>query len=418
MHRKDRSKAALPIVNRAPSAPSPATPQRWFEITNLAEAGVAEIKLRGYIGMPKTELDWWTGELVNTGGAGTLQEFEAELEALGPVKNIQLSIFSDGGDVFTGMAIHNLLVRHPANKTCVIDGICASAATYPALACQEIQIPANAWMMIHTASGGCYGTAKVMQRYVEALNSINQSIVNLYASRTGKSAEEIATLMEEETYMNGADAVEMGFADTVIEPLQNLAARAASLQPTNSLMLRNAPAEVLALFDMSRLTNAARAPIPMLKPSTPLFNAATDSPPAGGSAAPAPQPAAAAPANAAPPAVAPATAAAAPANAAPTAPAAPAAPAAPVVPTAPVNAAPVADLATVITNAVNAAVAPLQAEVNRLKDLNNHGITPQNLGGAQPVANAANPETPPAAATPRQGVVNALSKLPVFGGSK
>jgi ATP-dependent protease ClpP protease subunit len=360
MRRDLRSKATLP-VNRAPATAS----KRWFEFTNLAENGVAEIKLRGYIGMPTTERDWMTGELVATGGAGTLQEFEAGLEALGPVKKIQLSIFSEGGDVFTGMAIHNLLVRHPAKKTCVIDGICASAATYPALACQEIQIPANAWMMIHGSEGCCCGNAQEMRDYADLLDSVNASIVNLYAARTGKSPAEITTMIEDETWMDGAKAVEMGFADTVIEPLANLASRAATIQPTNAAVLRNAPAEVLALFDMSAISNAARAPLPMLKPNTPLFNAATDSPPTGGSGAPAQPAAAAAPAPA---------------------------PAPPLAPAAPVNAAP--DLATQITNAVQAAVAPLQAEVKRLTDLSTHGITPQNLGGAQPVAGAVAPEAP------------------------
>lgn len=368
--------------NRAPST-KPIAPanRRWFEITNLAEAGVAEIRLRGYIGMPTTERDWMTGELVASGGAGTLQEFEAELEALGPVKKIQLSIFSEGGDVFTGMAIHNLLVRHSAKKTCFIDGICASAATYPALACGEIQMPANAWMMIHGSEGCCCGNAQAMRKYADMLDSVNASIVNLYAARTGKSADEIMSMIEEETWMDGSKAVELGFADTVIEPLQNLAARAASLQPTNSVMLRNAPAEVLALFDMSRISNANRAPIPtaMLKLNTPLLNAATDTPPAGGGAAPA---------QSAAPAAAP-VASIAPVNAAPVAPATPAAPA----PTAPVNAAPVITLTQeqlqqMMTNAATAAV---NAHVQNLA---NHGISPQNLGGAQPVANVNTPDAP------------------------
>lgn len=361
--RRDQRK--LTITNRTLGAQSPTTtPPRWFEIKNLAESGVAEIKLRGYIGMPTTERDWMTGELVASGGAGTLQEFEAELEALGPVKKLQLSIFSEGGDVFTGMAIHNLLVRHPAKKVCVIDGICASAATYPALACQEVQIPSNAWMMIHGSEGMCCGCAQEMRDYADLLDSVNASIVNLYAARTGKSAEEITAMLEEETWMDGNKAVELGFADTVIEPLQNLASRAASIQPTNTAILRHAPAEVLALFDMSRISNAARVPLPI-----------------------APMQTAPAPTNAAPPTTAPAV------SAAPAQPAAAAAPAA----AAPVNVAPAAaapDLATQITNAVNAAVAPLQAEIARLGSLAAHSVTPQNLGGAQPVATGGNAEAP------------------------
>lgn len=355
--RRDQRKLSL-VTNRTLGAPTAAPAnKRWFEITNLAETGVAEIKLRGYIGMPTTERDWMTGELVASGGAGTLQEFETALEALGSVKKIQLSIFSEGGDVFTGMAIHNLLVRHPAKKTCVIDGICASAATYPALACQDIQIPANAWMMIHGSEGCCCGNAAELRDYADMLDSVNASIINLYVARTGKSAEEITAMIEEETWMDGAKAKELGFADTVIEPLQNLAARASTIQPTNAAVLRHAPAEVLALFDMSAISNAARVPLPIPPMQT-----------------------APAPTNAAPSTTAPAVSAA-PVIETPAAPAA----------SAPVNAAP-ADLTTQITNAVNAAVAPLQAEIQRLGSLASHNVTPQNLGGAQPVANAAVPK--------------------------
>lgn len=353
----------LSITNRAlgaqtPATAAPAAPKRWFEITNLAESGVAEIKLRGYIGLQKTERDWMTGEMVATEGAGTLQDFEQELEALGAVKMLQVSIFSQGGDVFTGMAIHNLLVRHPAKKTAVIDGICASAATYPALACQTIEIPANAWMMIHGSEGCCCGNAQDMREYADMLDNVNASIINLYCARTGKSAEEISAMIEDETWMDGTKAVELGFADTVIEPLQNLAQRAATLQPTNSMILRAAPAEVLALFDMTSLSNAARAPLPL----------------------PPMQPASPAPTNAAPPTTAPAVGAApapepaaAPVNAAPAA---------------PVAAAP--DFAAQITNAVAAAVKPLQDELERLKALQTAGVT--NLGGAQPVGNVSTPK--------------------------
>lgn len=360
---KPALKKAQAPTNRAPSAPaSPAAQvQPWFAMRNLSEPGVAEIKLRGIIGMPQVYKDDWTGEVYETQGAGTLKDFERELEALGPVKKIQLSIFSEGGDVFTGMAIHNLLIRHPAKKVCVIDGICASAATYPAMACQEIQIPENSFMMIHGASGGVWGKAEAIREYADSLEQTNRTLANLYAKRTGKSVEEINTLIDAETWMNGTEAVAMGFADTVIEALQGLAARAGSLQPTNFVPLTKAPAEVLALFDMSRPANTGPRPVPAnptsddpMKLRTPLLNAATDTPTAGGAAVPAVVPPVAAPAAVA--AVTPPTNSAAPAL-----------------------------TLEAITTAVTNAVAPLQQEIDRLKGLQSAGITPQNMGGAAPV---------------------------------
>lgn len=370
--------------NRAPGA-RPSEPPHWFQVTNFADQGYAEIKLRGYIGMASTARDYWTGELYDTGGAGTLQEFEKQLEALGAVKKIQLSIFSEGGDVFTGMAIHNLLIRHPAKKVCVIDGICASAATYPALACQEIRIPSNAWMMIHGTTGCVCGGPEEMRKYADMLESMNSTLVNLYAKRTGKGEQDIAGLLAAETWMNGQTAVDEGFADTVIEPLENLSARAGTLQPTNSALLRTAPAEVLALFDMSRVSNARLSPAEpsSMKLRTPLLNAATETPPAGGGAAPAAPAAAPVPGATPPPA-------AAPTNAAPP----PAAPAVPPV------AAPPADFASQITAAVNAAVKPLQDEIANLKQMAANGVTGAQLGGAPPTPTNAAPAPGKTASAP------------------
>lgn len=373
-----RSKTTPP-QNRAPSPDAATRP--WFQITNFAEDGYAEIRLRGYIGMPRTTTDYWTGEQVETGGAGTLQDFERELEALGDVRKIQLSIFSEGGDVFTGMAIHNLLARHPAkNKIAVIDGICASAATYPAMACNEIRIPANAWMMIHGTSGGVYGGPDEMRQYADMLDSMNATLVNLYAARTGKAAEDITKMLNAETWMDGATAVENGFADTVIEPLVNLAQRAGSLQPTNLAVLRHAPAEVLALFDMRGVSNAHRAPSPnpMKKHPGPLMNAATDPAAPGGSGA------------STPPAVVPTPAVVPPTPAGATPPVAPTNVTAP----APVPAPAQPDLAALITGAVTNAVKPLQDRLDTLESQQRAGITPANLGGTAPVANVPTPDAP------------------------
>ena len=211
-------------------------------------------------------------------GAGTLQEFEAALDALGDVREITVSMFSEGGEVFTGMAIANLLLRHPAQKVCIIDGLCASAATYVAMACHEIRIPSNAWMMIHGSTGGCYGGAGDLRAYADMLDQINSTAVNTYVARTGLPVDEITTMLAAETWMNGEAAVAAGFADTVLEPLQNLAARAGTLQPTNIANLRNVPAEALALFDIRNHATPNRNPSSRSMTPVPPVPAATPAP--------------------------------------------------------------------------------------------------------------------------------------------
>jgi len=363
-------------------APSPAAPSAhpWFSMRNLAEPGKAEIKLYGYIGEPTEYRDWWTGEMVeNPDGAGTLQEFAAALEALGPVDEIQVSIFSHGGDVYVGSGMHNLLVRHPAHKIAIIDGLCASAATYPAMACHEIRIPSNAWMMIHEATNYAWGKAGDLRAEADRLDATNQNIAGLYASRAGKTVEEMMSLMNAAEYLSGEKAVEIGLADTVIAPMPNLASRAASLAPTNCSRLDQAPADVLAFFDMRGwVSTPSQRPINKTVSS---MNPPTSTP-------------ALAPAPAAPPANQPADAApAAPANAAPApapAPAPVAAPEATPAPT-PANAAPTpfnaADLTAVIQGAVTNAVKPLQDRLEIIESQHKAGVTPANLGGAQPVPN-------------------------------
>lgn len=386
----------MPRPQNRSSKPSPAKAAanaraRWFEITNLAEAGTAEIKLRGYIGAPKNYYDWWSGGTVeDPDAAGTLQEFEQELEALGEVANLQLSIFSQGGDWMTGVAIHNLLVRHPANKVCIVDGLCASAATYPALACQEIRIPTNAAMFIHEAEGCECGSAADLRAYADSLDQISNNIAELYASRTGKSVEEIRNLMAEERYLFGQECVDLGLADKVIEPVSNLATRAGSLTPTNHRSLNHAPAEILALFDMRGMANLHRtqpnSTTTTMRPWMPLFNKATD-PATGGGATTTP--------------------AAAPAG---TPAAAPAAPAAPATPPPPTNVITLAD----VTNAVTAAIKPLEdkitAQETEIKNLKEAGL--KALPGGAPVNNALNPpaEGQPAAPTNEAELKDALKK--------
>lgn len=408
-HRSRRSRKYFQEAQNR--ATTPALPEgaagRWFAIQNFASEGRAEIKIRGRIGEPKSYLDWFGERVENPEGGGTLREFENELEALGDVAELQVSIFSPGGDVFTGMAIHNLLARHPAHKVCMIDGLCASAATYPALACDEVRIPSNAWMMIHEATGSVWGNAAAMREYADMLEGMNTNVANLYAARSGRPASEFLELMAEETYLNGAEAVELGLADTEVKALENMAARAGSLEPENFAMIESAPAEVLAFFDMRGLPSHSRK---TEKPKNVMSEPASPQPPA----AAAPSSAPADPATATPPAnsqPAPATPEPAPAPAVSTAPANPAPPAAPTEP-APANVAPpavpaqppaapapAADIVTIIQNAVAEGNKPLLDRIEALEGQHRAGITPQNLAGSTPTAAGAttDPEGSPKA---------------------
>ena len=179
----------------------------WFSIKAKA-AGAAEIKIYDEIGM------WGI----------TARQFSDELAALGQVKQISLVIHSPGGDVFDGIAIYNLLKKHPANLTVHIDGLAASMASVIAMAGDKVVMPENAMLMIHKPWGISGGNAKEMRDYADLLDKVEAVLIPAYASKTGKSADELAKMLEGETWLNGRECVEQGFADE-LEPAVNVMAR-------------------------------------------------------------------------------------------------------------------------------------------------------------------------------------------------
>lgn len=152
------------------------------------------------------------------------KDFIAELGALPAATPIELRLNSPGGSVFDAVAIYNALKRHDGTVTVTIDGIAASAASYLAMAGDEIVMPENAFLMIHDPSGLVMGTAGDMRDMAEALDKIAGSLIKGYASKSGKPDDDIAALMAAETWFDAAEAVEAGFADRIAEPVR-IAAR-------------------------------------------------------------------------------------------------------------------------------------------------------------------------------------------------
>lgn len=137
---------------------------------------------------------------------------------------VDLRLNSPGGSVFDAVAIHNALKRHAGPVTVWIDGIAASAASYIAMAGDEIVMPENAFLMIHDPAGLVMGTAEDMRAMAEALEKVKGSLVSGYAGKSGRTPEEVSALMAAETWFDASDAVAQGFADRLIEPVR-IAAR-------------------------------------------------------------------------------------------------------------------------------------------------------------------------------------------------
>lgn len=163
------------------------------------------------------------------------KQVAGDLKKVGNVKTIDLRINSEGGDVFAGKAIYSLLVENKAKVRVHIDGLAASAASFIAMAGDEINISEGGFIMIHDAYAGVMGRAEEMRQMADLLDSVNGTIVDVYASRTKQDKDKIKKWMSAETWFTGAEAVQNGFATNMVENLKV----AASI--TNPKAFKNLP---------------------------------------------------------------------------------------------------------------------------------------------------------------------------------
>jgi ATP-dependent protease ClpP protease subunit len=177
----------------------------WYRITNAADGSdEAEVMLYDEIG------GWW--------GANAL-DLIAELRQISTPR-MRVRINSPGGSVFEGIAIANALRSHPAAVTVQIDGIAASIASVIAMAGDRIEMAPNTMLMIHDASGMCFGPASEMEEMAELLDLISDNIADAYAARAGGTREQWRARMQAETWYLPEDAVEAGLADEATQTPQ------------------------------------------------------------------------------------------------------------------------------------------------------------------------------------------------------
>jgi ATP-dependent protease ClpP protease subunit len=139
----------------------------------------------------------------------------AALRSIGD-KPVTVQINSPGGLYDDGLAIYNLLRLHPAKVTTQVVGMAASAASVIAMAGDEIQVAKAGHLMIHNTQWVAIGDRHVMLEAAEAMATFDTTAVQLYADRSGLDPKVIARMMDEETFMSGEEAVELGFADALL----------------------------------------------------------------------------------------------------------------------------------------------------------------------------------------------------------
>lgn len=194
--------------------------ERYFRLfRDNAKAGVsamrAEVKgdeatmyLYDVIASGTMEANWW--------GGIAPESFVKELNDL-DVKTIHLRINSPGGSVFGARAMEAAIRAHKAQIIAHVDGYAASAASFLAVACNEVEMANGAFMMIHKAWSCMCGNSDDFLSAADLLDKIDGTLAETYAGKCKKPKDELLAMMEAETWLTGQEAVDLGLADRLME---------------------------------------------------------------------------------------------------------------------------------------------------------------------------------------------------------
>ena len=159
--------------------------------------------------------------------------------------DITVWINSPGGDCVAAAQIYNMLMDYPGNVTVKIDGIAASAASVIAMAGTKVLISPVGMLMIHNPATLAWGDSGEMQKAIEMLGSVKDSIINAYEIKTGLSRTKLSHMMDAETWMDAGKAVELGFADGILARAELME----DVEPITMSMLYSKAAVVNSLMD-------------------------------------------------------------------------------------------------------------------------------------------------------------------------
>ena len=174
----------------------------WNWVRN-EDTGASELIFNG----PISEDTWFGDEI-------TPAIFRNELSKVSGDLTVWLN--SPGGDVFAASQIYTMLRSHKGKVTVKIDGIAASAASVVAMAGDETLIAPTGMLMIHNPSTVAFGNKEAMQKAIELLDEVKESIINAYEEKSGLSRSKIARMMDEETWLNAKKAQFLGLVDGIL----------------------------------------------------------------------------------------------------------------------------------------------------------------------------------------------------------
>lgn len=233
------------VAQRHPPKPPagmqpPENAKDWFRIENNADdADATDVLIYSSIG-------GWFGMWAD--------DFVDELKAVTTSK-INVRLNSPGGSVFDGIAIANAIRSHPATVTVYVDSLAASIASVIAMSGDRLVMMPQSQIMVHNASGACYGDASEMTKMADLLDKQSRNIAEAYAQHTGRPLAEWQQYMSDETWFTAEEAVAVGLADEVV-PMKK--AEPAEDETVDAAMKRS--------WDLSMYLHAGRdaAPAPKI----------------------------------------------------------------------------------------------------------------------------------------------------------
>lgn len=177
--------------------------ERWNGGIKAAKSDDNSISIFDVIGA-----DYWGEGVTASRIAGALRSLNGA--------DVTVNVNSPGGDMFEGLAIYNLLREYEGKVTVKVLGLAASAASIIAMAGDDIQIGRGAFLMIHNCWVYAMGNRHDLAQIASDMEPFDKAMGDIYSVRTGLSKEEVAAMMDGETYIGGSDAVEKGFADRLL----------------------------------------------------------------------------------------------------------------------------------------------------------------------------------------------------------
>jgi len=185
--------------------------KKFWKWKNQAQTETTPAQRTLYLNGTIAEESWFDDEV-------TPKLFKDELMAGNG--DITVWINSPGGDCVAAAQIYNMLIDYPHSVTIKIDGLAASAASVIAMAGTKVLMSPVGLLMIHNPLTMVAGDSAEMQKAIEMLDSVKESIINAYELKTGLSRNKLSRLMDEETWMDARKAQELGFIDGILEPAE------------------------------------------------------------------------------------------------------------------------------------------------------------------------------------------------------